>query len=354
MRENNVDVALATPISLRSFGGAERKILEAAKLLAEKGHNVRIYALPFTHSYGSKLQMNDLLRELDVEYCEGKRITIRADATYLVYAPVIWRMFKFLCPTVAGLHSPLIFPSKEGFKIFSNPILVSKYYHSPVYALSFWFSLMFKNWDFSAFEAVRILSPYFNVKHKRIFCIPDWVNSEIFKPRNKQKSEDFIVFFAGRHHWEKGFDIFLRVALLIDKKRYRIRFICTGKGLGPVEGKGFLSDKELAEAYSEAHLVLYPSRMDTVGGVIIEASACGTPVATTPIPAHLLNLPLFYATNVKEFAEIFIKVYNLYFNEREKYYQLTRELHEKAMYYGAEKIFPKFESMLRSVSEKNE
>jgi glycosyltransferase involved in cell wall biosynthesis len=94
--------------------------------------------------------------------------------------------------------------------------------------------------------------------------------------------------------------------------------------------------------------------MDTVGGVIIEASACGTPVATTPIPAHLLNLPLFYATNVKEFAEIVIKVYNLYFNEREKYYQLTRELHEKAMYYGAEKIFPKFESMLRSVSEKNE
>jgi glycosyltransferase involved in cell wall biosynthesis len=158
------------------------------------------------------------------------------------------------------------------------------------------------------------------------------------------------VFFAGRHHWEKGFDTFLKVASLIDKERYKIRFVCTGKGFGPVEGKGFLNDEELAEAYSEAHLVLYPSRMDTVGGVIIEASACGTPVATTSISAHSLNLPLFYGTNVKEFADIVIKAYNLFFNEREEYYRLTHELHEKATYYSTEKIFPKFESMLKSVS----
>lgn len=347
-------VALATPISLRSFGGAERKILEAAKLLVEKGNNVRIYALPFTHSYGSKLTMNDLFKELDVEYHEGKNAIIKADAAYLVYAPIIWRMFKFSCPTIAGLHSPLLFPSKEGFKTFSNPILITKYYRSPVYALSFWFSFVLKNWDLSAFDAVRILTPYFNIKHKRIFCIPDWVNSEIFKPRSKKKSKNFIVFFAGRHHWEKGFDVFLKVASLLDKKRYNIKFICTGKGFGPVEGTGFLNDEELAQAYSEAHLVLYPSRMDVLSATILESSACGTPVATTPIPAHLLNLPLFYATTVKEYVEIVIKVYNLYFNETEKYYRLSSELHEKAMYYSTEEIFPKFEFMLKSVSEKNE
>ena len=349
-----MDVTLATPITLRSFGGAERKILEAAKLLARKGNNVAIYALPFTHSYGSKLQMGDLLRGLDVDYYEEKHAIIRTDVAYLVYAPVIWRMFKFSCPTIAGLHSPLLFLSKDGLDTFSNPILINKRYHSPKYALSFWVSFLFKNWDLSAFEAVRILNPSFNLKHKRIFCIPDWVNSEIFMPKNKQKGETFTLFFAGRHHWEKGFDVFLRVATLLDKKRYKIRFICTGNGFGPVEGLGFLSDEKLAEAYSEAHLVLNPSRMDTVGGVIIEASACGTPVTTTPIPAHSINIPLFYATNVKEFMESVINVYNLWVDEREKYCQLSREFHEKAMYYSAERIFPKFESMLKSVSGKNE
>ena len=349
-----MDVALATPISLRSYGGAERKILEAAELLVKRGNNVAIYALPFTHSHSSKLQINDLLGGLNINYYEGRHVKIDADVAYVVYAPVIWRMFEFLCPTIAGLHSPLLFPSKEGFKTFSNPMLIIKRYRSPKYAFSFWYSVMFKNWDLSAFDAVRILNLCFDVKHKRVFCIPDWVNSEIFRLRNRQKGETFTLFFAGRHHWEKGFDVFLKVASLLEKKRYKIRFLCTGKGFGSVEGKGFLSDEELAKAYSEAHLVLNPSRMDTVGGVIIEASACGTPVVTTPIPAHSLNLPLFYAATVKEFVETVIKVYNLWINEREEYCQIARDSHEKAMCYRVERIFPKFEFMLKSASGKND
>lgn len=348
-----MDIALATPISVRSFGGAERKILEAANLLAKKGNSIRVYALPFTHTQGSKVQVGDLLRDFDIEYYEEKHPVIRADVAYLVYAPLIWRMFKFSCPTIAGLHSPLLFPSKEGFETFANPISTARRYGSPKYAFSFWFSVMFKNLDLSHFEAVRILNSCFNVKHRQVFCIPDWVNSEIFKLKSKQKGEDFILFFAGRHHWEKGFDTFLKVASVLSKKGYKIKFVCTGKGVGPVEGKGFLDDEELAEAYSNAHLVLNPSRMDTVGGVIIEAAACGTPVATTPIPAHALNLPLFYASTIKEFVGIVIRIFNLWMNEREKYYRIAECFHEKAMNYSLENVFPKFESMLKSVSGKD-
>lgn len=352
LKENIMNVALATPISLRSFGGAERKILEAAEILKKNGNNVSIFALPFTHSFGSNSCIDNSLGKLDIHWYEGKHVNIDADVAYLVYAPVVWRMFKFSCPTIAGLHSPLLFPSKEGFKTFWNPLLIIKRYHSPKYAFSFWYSNMFKNWDLAAFDAVRILNPCFKVKHKQVYCIPDWVCSEIFKLRNNKKSETFTLLFAGRHHWEKGFDIFLKVALFLKKKKYKIRFMCTGKGLGPVEGKGFLSDKELSKTYSEVHLVLNPSRMDTVGGVIIEASACGTPVVTTPIPAHSLNLPLFYATTVKEFVNTVVKLYNLWIDEREEYYRIAHCFHEKAMYYSVDKIFPKFESMLKSVMRK--
>lgn len=344
---NVMDVALATPISLRSFGGAERKILEAAVFLAKGGNRVTVYALPITHSRSPNSSVNDSLRELDIRYCEEKRVGIDADVAYLVYVPIIWRRFEFSCPTIAGLHSPLLFPSKEGFETFLNPVSAIKRYHTPRYAASYWFSVLFKNWDLSAFDAVRVLNSCFKVRHKRVHCIPDWVNSSVFRPRVKQKGEVFTLLFAGRHHWEKGFDVFLKVVALLEKK-LRIKFLCTGKGFGVVEGKGFLSDEELAEVYSESHLVLYPSRMDTVGGVIVEAAACGTPVATTPIPAHSLDLPLFYAATVKGFADTVVKVYNLWLSEREKYYRIARAFHEKSTCYSFEKIFPKFESMLKS------
>ena len=348
-----MNIALVTPISIKSFGGAERKILEAAEFLAKSGNNVTIFALPYTHPHRLNLKIVKMLKEIGVQYCEGKKLKIDADVAYVVYTPFLWRNFKFLCPTIAGLHSPLLFPSKEAFSTFSNPILTIKRYYSLKYAASFWASIFFKNFDLSKFDAVRVLNSCFKVRHKRIYCVPDWVNTRIFKIRSKLKSENFTVLFCGRHHWEKGFDIYLKVATILKRRGYKMRFICTGEGTGPVQGKGFMEDEELARTYSESHLVLYPSRMDTVGGVIIEAAACGTPVITTPILAHLLKLPLFYASNVKEFVESSIKIYTLWMNEREKYYKIANDFHEMAMYYSVDKIFPKFELMLRSVGNKN-
>lgn len=54
---------------------------------------------------------------------------------------------------------------------------------------------------------------------------------------------------------------------------------------------GALHGHELASAYAAADVFVFPSRTDTFGLVMIEALACGTPVAAFPVPgpADVLN-----------------------------------------------------------------
>lgn len=343
-------IALATPISLRSYGGAERKLVEAAMILAEKRNDVSIYALPFAHpsSKDNGAAVASSLERINVKYFELKHCKIVADVAYVVYAPLIWRRFKLSCPMVAGLHSPLLFASKNSLTTFTNPWLTMKRYKSLRYMGSFWFSALMKRTDLARFSAVRVLNPSFRIRHRLVRCIPDWINSAVFEPRSC-KGDVFTVFFGGRHHWEKGFDTFLQVAMILRKKGLKMRFICTREGAGPVEGTGFLDDDKLASVYSSSHLVMYPSKMDTFGGVIVEAAACGTPVVTTPLPAHVLGLPLLYANKVEEFTRATLRIYGMWKQKTGQYDKLAQMCREQSLKYDLKQVFPKFEQMLAQV-----
>jgi glycosyltransferase involved in cell wall biosynthesis len=54
---------------------------------------------------------------------------------------------------------------------------------------------------------------------------------------------------------------------------------------------GTLGGAELAAAYRSADVLVFPSRTDTFGLVMVEALACGTPVAAFPVsgPADILT-----------------------------------------------------------------
>ena len=55
------------------------------------------------------------------------------------------------------------------------------------------------------------------------------------------------------------------------------------------EGHQQLTDRgqALAEAYQDASVLVFPSRTDTYGLVMLEALACGTPVAAFPVAGPL-------------------------------------------------------------------
>lgn len=98
-----------------------------------------------------------------------------------------------------------------------------------------------------------------------------------------------ILLSVGRVAIEKNLESFLGVAVPGTK-------VVVGDGPALEELKrrypdavftGSLSGRELAQAYAAADVFVFPSKTDTFGLVMIEALACGVPVAGYPVPGPL-------------------------------------------------------------------
>lgn len=97
------------------------------------------------------------------------------------------------------------------------------------------------------------------------------------------------ALFVGRVSYEKNIDAFL------DMKLQGTRIVC---GVGPLESQlkarysdvvwlGVLPRQQLARVYAAADVFVFPSRNETFGLVMLEAMACGTPVAAYPVDGPL-------------------------------------------------------------------
>jgi glycosyltransferase involved in cell wall biosynthesis len=114
------------------------------------------------------------------------------------------------------------------------------------------------------------------------------VDHEIFYPRCEQKPIDPanpIFIYVGRLAVEKNVEAFLALDLP------GVKWVA-GEGPLGVELRrrysdarwtGVLSQPELAELYSRADVFVFPSKTDTFGLVMVEAMACGLPVAAFPV-----------------------------------------------------------------------
>ena len=114
------------------------------------------------------------------------------------------------------------------------------------------------------------------------------VDHESFYPRCEQKPIDPanpIFIYVGRLAVEKNVEAFLALDLP------GVKWVA---GEGPLGAElrrrysdarwtGVLSQPELAELYSRADVFVFPSKTDTFGLVMVEAMACGLPVAAFPV-----------------------------------------------------------------------
>lgn len=98
-----------------------------------------------------------------------------------------------------------------------------------------------------------------------------------------------ILLSVGRIAVEKNLESFLNVKVEGTK-------VIVGDGPAKAEFQqkyphavftGSLSGNELAQAYAAADVFVFPSKTDTFGLVMIEALACGVPVAGYPVPGPL-------------------------------------------------------------------
>ena len=110
------------------------------------------------------------------------------------------------------------------------------------------------------------------------------IDESIFFPTPSNRNNNYYLY-VGRVSKEKNLESFL--SLELDKKKV---VVGDGPSLKSLKKKypdvdflGYKFGRELAEIYSNACVKVFPSRTDTFGIVMIEANACGTPVAGYPV-----------------------------------------------------------------------
>ena len=116
------------------------------------------------------------------------------------------------------------------------------------------------------------------------------VDRGIFKPAEREANEKLVLLNVGRVSKEKNLEQFYKIDYPNCQK------IQVGDGpmlkeyikrYPDVHFVGAKRGAELAHYYQQADVFVFPSRWDTFGLVMIEAMACGTPVAAIPVQGPL-------------------------------------------------------------------
>ena len=116
------------------------------------------------------------------------------------------------------------------------------------------------------------------------------VDREMFYPRERQLNDKITLVCVSRVSREKNLDDFCSMSYPNSRK------IMVGDGpyraelesqYPDVEFVGYKTGADLAHYYNLADVFVFPSQWETFGIVMIEAMACGTPVAAYPVTGPL-------------------------------------------------------------------
>lgn len=135
----------------------------------------------------------------------------------------------------------------------------------------------------------------------RVRLIPNGVDLDAFRPQpNREETRQALnlpaqaplVGFVGRLSWEKGPDMFLKLAQHVLKKNAEIHFVIFGDGPMKVElaqeiGTTGMQDRlhlagvweDMPSAYAALDMLVQTSRVEGMPFTLLEGMACGLPVA---------------------------------------------------------------------------
>ncbi|MFP3319828.1 MAG: glycosyltransferase family 4 protein [Acidilobus sp.] len=345
-------VALVHNHSLTYMGGGETFIARLASALSRQGLRASVYSLPIGRRGG--VDVKGLLG--GAEYREGLLPDVDADVAYVTYFPMAsLALLRVRAPKVAAIHSPLLLPEAQDPGLFRGGPATLLNRLGAWGAYSYYLHRVARL-ELRRFKAVHAYPHLVNlVRHRRVYALPPFIDVNRWRP-TREKDEEFKVLFVGRRAYEKGFDVFTAVAREARRLGLKARFLATGGREGEVidgvESLGFVPEDELVSLYSSAHAVIYPTRADTFGLVMLEALASGTPVIASDIPSHRLpGLPLFLARGVDGALRQLVDLYNMFYKDRERYLELCRRGRDAVVRgYSEEVVVPQYVRMFKEVA----
>ncbi|MCQ4347940.1 glycosyltransferase family 1 protein [Pseudomonas stutzeri] len=153
-----------------------------------------------------------------------------------------------------------------------------------------WMRAFHRRSDAVLVSTVRMQAEFAGLGFAHLALWRKGVDIRQFRPRLEPQGEGGPVFlYVGRLAPEKTLEAFLDLELPGE-----MRVVGDGPLRGELERRypqvrflGYLRGEALADAYRAASVLVFPSRTDTLGLVMLEALACGTPVAAFPVSGPL-------------------------------------------------------------------
>lgn len=124
--------------------------------------------------------------------------------------------------------------------------------------------------------------------HSNIQVWTRGVDYDVFNSKQREADDNRVLLYVGRVAVEKNLEAFL--SLDPDERLGEKVVVGDGPDRQLLEEKypdtvfvGYKEGEDLAWWYANADVFVFPSKTDTFGIVMIEANACGTPVAAYPV-----------------------------------------------------------------------
>lgn len=333
-------IALCPHLSVEHYRGGEKWVCALANRLAADGVDVSVRALPYAPGGERRVDVREVL-DSRVPYREAWHHDLSGfDTAYVFYNPFSELFFSGGDTRIAGIHS----------WVYVSEKLYEAHYGVVPTATKLLYRLLGER-DLSRFDVVHSVTPAYDSPHANTVHIPNFVDIEQFNPDRDERADEFTVLTTAAHIREKGWDTIQTVAKRLPDD---VRVVTTGDGAGDVEGLGFLTEDELADAYACAHVVLHPARVDTDSMVINEACASGTPVVTTPLSTHVReNEAVLQAETPRGLAHAIARIHGEWRHD-DGYEERCRRARAEGESHGFEEVYPRLKELLLSPPTKSE
>ena len=168
------------------------------------------------------------------------------------------------------------------------PNFIHRFYKIPKKWTAKFMSFIHRNAEYTLTTTQGMKNELEQIGLKNLMVWGRGVDSDIFNNEVKvHRGDKPLLITVNRVSFEKNIEAFCELA-------YNTNYDCVVVGDGParkslekkypsVDFVGYKKGKELAKWYAGADVMVFPSKVDTFGLVMIEAMSCGTPVAGYPV-----------------------------------------------------------------------